>query len=63
MSKVFSWLVFFRIFMTVVFTFVFIYLIANLPSGKDRLCGVAEISPDITPQEREYCRMARRHKL
>jgi len=31
--------------------------------GRDRLCSVAEISPDITPAERERCRQARGHKL
>lgn len=27
------------------------------------LCGVAEISPDITPEERKQCREMRGHKL
>jgi hypothetical protein len=27
------------------------------PPPRDHLCGVAEISPDITPAERERCRM------
>lgn len=27
------------------------------------LCGVAEISPDVTPEERKQCREMRGHKL
>ena len=35
-----------------------------LPEPRDnRLCSVAEISPDITPAERERCRQLRSHKL
>ena len=26
-------------------------------------CGVAEISPDVTPEERKQCRQMRGHKL
>jgi len=34
---------------------------AQLPrQPRMHLCGVAEISPDITPKERELCRQARR---
>ena len=42
------------------------YLVMHMPlpqPGKDRLCSVAEISPDITPTERERCRQLRSHKL
>lgn len=35
-----------------------------MPHSRDnRLCSVAEISPDITPAERERCRQLRNHKL
>lgn len=35
-----------------------------MPYPRDnRLCSVAEISPDITPAERERCRQLRNHKL
>lgn len=27
------------------------------------ICGVAEISPDVTPEERKQCRQMRGHKL
>lgn len=42
------------------------YQVMRMPMpqpGKDRLCSVAEISPDITPAERERCRQLRGHKL
>ncbi len=29
---------------------------------RDHLCQIAEISPDMTPDERERCRMLRMHK-
>jgi hypothetical protein len=31
--------------------------------ARHNICTVAEISPDVTPQERERCRMIRGHKL
>lgn len=33
------------------------------PPTRYNICTVAEISPDVTPQERERCRMIRGHKL
>jgi hypothetical protein len=33
------------------------------PPTRHNICTVAEISPDVTPQERERCRMIRGHKL
>lgn len=30
---------------------------------RHNICTIAEISPDITPRERERCRMIRGHKL
>jgi hypothetical protein len=30
---------------------------------RHNICTVAEISPDVTPAERERCRMIRGHKL
>lgn len=44
----------------------FMWVVMHMPlpqPGRDRLCSVAEISPDITPAERERCRQARGHKL
>ena len=39
-------------------------LIALQPPPTYRnICNVAEISPDVTPQERERCRQIRGHKL
>ncbi len=43
---------------------VMVILIALQPQPTYRnVCGVAEISPDVTPQERERCRQIRGHKL
>jgi hypothetical protein len=33
------------------------------PPVRHNICTIAEISPDITPQERERCRQIRGHKL
>jgi hypothetical protein len=33
------------------------------PPVRHNICTIAEISPDITPQERERCRRIRGHKL
>jgi hypothetical protein len=33
------------------------------PTGRTVNCSIAEISPDITPQEREECRRLRASKL
>ena len=33
------------------------------PGARRPLCGVAEISPDITPEERKNCREMRRRSL
>ena len=37
----------------------------NAPPRAPRghLCSVAEISQDVTPKEREHCRLIRGHKL
>lgn len=37
-------------------------VIANPPT-RHNVCTVAEISPDVTPAERERCRQIRGHKL
>ena len=43
---------------------VIVILIALQPPPTYRnICGVAEISPDVTLQERERCRQIRGHKL
>ncbi len=42
------------------------WIVMNMPAPRppsNRLCPVAEISPDITPAERELCRQIRGHKL
>ena len=45
-------------------TLVIVILIALQPPPTYRnICSVAEISPDVTPQERERCRQIRGHKL
>ena len=47
-----------------VFTLVFIVLInVNPPPIRHNICTIAEISPDITPEERQRCRQMRGHKL
>ena len=57
-------LIFIHLAMVVVFTVVMLYLLTHYqPPPQPRLCGVEEISPDITHQEREKCRQMRRHKL
>lgn len=33
------------------------------PPVRHNICTVAEISPDVTPAERERCRLIRGHKL
>lgn len=33
------------------------------PPVRHNICTVAEISPDVTPAEREKCRLIRGHKL
>lgn len=41
-----------------------IWLSAHVPRApRDHLCPIAEISPDITPAERERCRQLRAIKL
>jgi hypothetical protein len=35
----------------------------NVPAKPRNICSVAEISPDVTQQERERCRQIRGHKL
>ena len=35
----------------------------RVPDKPRNICSVAEISPDVTPAERERCRQIRGHKL
>jgi hypothetical protein len=35
----------------------------RVPAKPRNICSVAEISPDVTQQERERCRQIRGHKL
>ena len=45
-------------------TMYFIVLVnVNPPPARQNICTVAEISPDITPEERKRCREIRGHKL
>ena len=44
-------------------TLFFIVMINLDPPIKRNICSVAEISPDVTPEERKECRMIRGHKL
>lgn len=37
--------------------------ITQPPDRPRKVCPVAEISPDVTQEERERCRMIRGHKL
>lgn len=46
------------------FTLLFIVLInVQPPPVRHNVCTIAEISPDITPEERKRCREKRGHKL
>jgi hypothetical protein len=63
MNKFFRILLAIHLVMVVVCTLVMLYFISTQQPRKDRLCPVAEISPDITQQERAYCRQMRGHKL
>jgi len=42
-------------------TLVFVGLLIFMPhtTSRNLNCGIAEISPDVTPQEREACRQLR----
>ena len=40
----------------------FLYVLSHPPKPQIP-CSVAEISPDFSTQDRQYCRMARGHKL
>jgi hypothetical protein len=40
-----------------------LFISVQPPPVRHNICTVAEISPDITPQERERCRRIRGHKL
>ena len=39
------------------------YAITTPPPVRHNVCTIAEISPDITPEERKRCREIRGHKL
>lgn len=38
-------------------------LIVRPPPVRHNICTVAEISPDVTPEERKRCQQKRGHKL
>ena len=40
-----------------------LYAITTPPPVRHNVCTIAEISPDITPEERQRCRQMRGHKL
>jgi hypothetical protein len=39
------------------------YAISTDPPVRHNICTIAEISPDVTPEERKRCRQIRGHKL
>lgn len=41
----------------------FVVVLSMTPTTRKVPCSVAEISPDVTQQEREQCRQIRGHKL
>jgi hypothetical protein len=41
---------------------IILFLFISLPAQKKIDCTIAEISPDFSNQDREYCRKARMHK-
>jgi hypothetical protein len=63
MNKALNALVFAHIAGVVFFTGTVVCLLAKYPPKPHRLCAVAEISPDFTPEERERCRLVRGRKL
>ena len=63
-NMIYRLLIFIYLVMVVGFTVGMLYLLTQYqPPPQPRLCGVEEISPDITQQEREKCRQMRGHKL
>ena len=54
--------VFFAALAMVVFALI-LFASVQPPPVRHNICTIAEISPDITPQERQRCRQIRGHKL
>jgi hypothetical protein len=63
MNTFFRVLLAIHLIMVVVCTMVMLYFISEHQPKVNRLCSVAEISPDFTPEERERCRLIRGRKL
>ena len=64
MKKILDSLIFVHIIaVAAVAAFFLILAWVEQPPARHNICTVAEISPDITPQERERCRQIRGHKL
>ncbi len=45
------------------FTLYFLIKVNVNPPVRHNICTIAEISPDITPEERKRCQQMRGHKL
>lgn len=41
----------------------YVVVLSMDPAPRKVPCSIAEISPDVTPEERKQCRMIRGHKL
>lgn len=63
MKKLLESLVFAHVIAVAAIGMVFLILFNIDPPAKRNICSVAEISPDVTPEERKECRMIRGHKL
>lgn len=53
-------------FYAVIAAFMLFFLVlvnVNPPPVRHNICTVAEISPDVTPEERKRCQQMRGHKL
>jgi hypothetical protein len=62
--KIAECLVFIHVAIVAVITLFFLFLaITTDPPVRHNICTIAEISPDITPEERKRCRQIRGHKL
>ena len=57
-------LVFMHVAIVAVITLCFLWLaITTPPPVRHNVCTIAEISPDITPEQRKLCQQMRGHKL
>lgn len=61
MTRIVEWLMFVYLFMVAILSMYFAVKAHNMPPRP--ACAVAEISPDVSPQDKARCRQARGHKL